>query len=299
METHQGELAALATAFFWTVTAISFEAAGKRVGSLSVNLIRLFLGFVFLTAYSYIFRGMAFPIGASAHAWIWLSVSGVVSLTLGDFLLFRAFVILGSRISMLLMASVPPLTAIIGWLVMGETLTLFNSIGMALTVGGIAIVVVERNPDQNQMKFSRPVSGILIALGGALCQAVGLVLSKYGMGDYDPFLSTQIRIIAGFVCFCLIISIAQFWGRIGLALKDGKAMASTSLGALFGPFLGVSFSLIAIQHTTAGVAATIMSIVPVLIIAPAVLFFKEKVTFKEVVGAFVAVAGVAVLFLWE
>ncbi len=299
MGSYFGELAALATAFFWTVTALSFEAAGKRVGSLSVNLIRLCLGFIFLTAYAAIFRGAALPLDASLHAWIWLSLSGFIGLVLGDFFLFKAFIVIGSRLSVLIMSSVPPLTALIGWFMMGETLTFFNYIGMALTVAGIALVVLERNPEQNQMKFSRPFSGILLAFAGALGQAIGLVLSKYGMRDYDPFFSTQIRIIAGLIGFCLIISAMRAWGRVGTALKDNKAMANISLGAFFGPFLGVSFSLIAIQYTKMGVAATIMAIVPVLIIPPSMLLFKERVTLKEVLGAFIAVAGVAVLFLWE
>ena len=297
MESYFGELAALLTAFFWTVTALAFEAAGRRVGSLSVNLIRLCLGLVFLTIFAMIFRGSALPLDASQHQWFWLSVSGVVGLTLGDFFLFRAFIILGSRISMLIMAFVPPLTALIGWIVMGESLTPMNYLGMTLVVGGISLVVLEKSPNQKQVKFSRPLKGILAALGGALGQAVGLVLSKYGMGDYDAFLATQIRVIAGLAGFIVIISLAGRWRRIGSALKDGRAMANMSLGAMFGPFLGVSFSLIAVQYTAAGVAATIMSIIPVLIIVPSVVLFKEKVTAKEIAGSCIAVVGVAVLFL--
>jgi drug/metabolite transporter (DMT)-like permease len=297
MELYFGQLAALLTAFFWTITALAFEAAGRRVGSLSVNLIRLCLGFLFLTIFAMLFRGSALPLDATRHQWFWLSISGVVGLTLGDFFLFRAFIIIGSRLSMLIMAFVPPMTALIGWLVMGESLTSMNYLGMSLVVGGICLVVLEKSPNQKQVQFSRPLKGILAALGGALGQAVGLVLSKYGMGDYDAFLATQIRIIAGLAGFIAIVSLAGLWPRIGTALKNGRAMANMSLGAMFGPFLGVSFSLIAVQYTAAGVAATIMSIVPVLIIAPAVIVFKEKVSSKEIAGACIAVGGVAVLFL--
>jgi drug/metabolite transporter (DMT)-like permease len=297
MESYLGELAALATAFFWTVTALAFEAAGKRVGSLSLNLIRLCLGFAFLTVFLALFRGRALPLDATPHQWFWLSLSGIVGLTLGDYLLFRAFILIGSRISMLIMASVPPLTALIGWLIMGETLTPTNYIGMTLVIAGISMVVLERGPNEKQVKFSRPLSGILVAFGGAVGQAVGLVLSKYGMADYDAFSATQIRIIAGTVGFCVVITSAGLWPRVVSASKDKKAMANMSLGAMFGPFLGVSFSLIAVQYTATGIAATIMAIVPVLIIAPSVILFKERVTLREVLGATVAVAGVAVLFL--
>lgn len=297
MESYVGEIAALLTALFWSITALAFESAGKRVGSLSLNLIRLCLGFVFLTLYLGLFKGQPLPLDANAHQWFWLSVSGVIGLTLGDFFLFRAFILIGSRVSMLIMATVPPLTALIGWLVMGETLTPTNFLGMALVVGGISMVILKRSADQKQVQLSRPLSGILVAFGGAIGQAVGLVLSKYGMGDFDPFAATQIRIIAGTGGFCVIVTLLGLWPRIASAVKHKKAMANMSLGAMFGPFLGVSFSLVAVKYTATGIAATIMAIVPVLIIPPAVFLFKEKVTLREVIGAAVAVVGVAVLFL--
>jgi len=298
-DAHIGEFAALATAFFWTITALAFEAAGRRVGSLSLNLLRLAAGLIFLTLFSGLFRGAFYPVGASAHIWFWLSLSGLIGFVLGDFLLFKAFILIGSRVSMLIMALVPPLTALMGWLIMGESLTAMNYLGMSLTVGGIAMVILVRQPGRNRFSLSRPVSGVLAALGGALGQAVGLVLSKYGMGDYDAFLCTQIRIITGTIGFCVVIFLTRRWRYVGRALRDKKAMGNLSLGSFFGPFLGVSFSLIAVQYTTTGVAATIMALVPVLIIVPAVVLFKEKVTLREVIGAIVAVAGVAVLFLWK
>ena len=297
MGTYTGELAALGTAFFWTITALAFESAGKRVGSLALNLIRLCIGFAFLTVFVALFRGAPLPFDASSHQWVWLSLSGLVGFTLGDFLLFKGFILIGSRISMLLMALVPPLTALIGWVFMGERLSPANFLGMALVVGGISLVVVERSPNQRQVKLSRPLRGILAAFGGAVGQAVGLVLSKYGMGDYDAFAATQIRIIAGTAGFAVVISFMGLWQRVTSALRDGKAMRTMSLGSFFGPFLGVSFSLLAVKHTATGIAATIMAIVPVLIIAPSIVLFKEKVTPREITGAVVAVAGVAVLFL--
>ena len=132
-----GEIAALATACCWTVTGLAFEAAGRRVGSLSVNLIRLVPAVLLLSAYSWITRGIAFPVDASAHAWLWLSVSGLVGFTVGDLCLFRAFVLVGARVSMLLMAMVPPITTLFGLVIMGEVLSARELLGMALTVAGV------------------------------------------------------------------------------------------------------------------------------------------------------------------
>jgi drug/metabolite transporter (DMT)-like permease len=297
MNTVYGELAALATAVFWTVTALSFETAGKRIGSLPVNMIRLWGGFIFLSVYSWISRGMFLPLDASFHAWFWLFLSGLIGFSLGDLFLFKAFTTIGSRISMLMMASVPPITALLGWIFLGETLALNHYIGMILTLSGISMVIMTRETGGKNVKFSYPLKGLLLAFGGALGQAVGLVLSKYGMGDYDAFAATQIRIIAGITGFVVLFIPMRAWGRTLRSFQNRSGIGFTMLGAFFGPFLGVSFSLLAIQYTETGVASTIMAIVPVLIIAPAVIFFKEKVNLKEIIGAIIAVSGTAMMFL--
>lgn len=294
-QSHFGEFAALLTALFWTTTAMSFEIAGKRVGSLPVNLIRLVIGFGFLTLYSLFFRAIPFPTDASAHAWTWLAISGLIGFVIGDLLLFRAFVLIGSRISMLVMASVPPMTALIGWIFLSETLTVSNMIGMSVTIVGIALVVLRNRSAAST--HTHKMAGYLCAAGGAMGQAVGLVMSKVGMGSYDAFAATQIRIIAGIVGFLIVFAFRNEWTRIRTALQDRRAMLFLTIGSFFGPFLGVSFSLLAVQNTSTGVASTIMAIVPVLIIPPTVIFFKESVSIREIAGAVIAVFGIALMFL--
>jgi len=292
-----GELAALGTAVCWTVTSLSFESAGKKVGSLSVNFIRLIIGLVFLCFTTLLIRGYFLPLDASPHAWIWLSISGLVGFAIGDLLLFEAFVIVGARISMLIMSLVPPITALIGFIFLHEKMTAIELLGMFLTIGGVALVILERAPGQKKINFSHPISGLLCGFGGALGQAVGLILSKYGMGSYNAFAATQIRVIAGIIGFVIIFAFLKKWRNINTAIRNPRAMVGISLGSFFGPFLGVGLSLVAIQYTKTGIASTIMAIVPLMIIPPAVFIFHEKVTLKEVVGAIIAVVGVTIFFL--
>jgi drug/metabolite transporter (DMT)-like permease len=310
LQTHAGELAALLTAVFWTFTALAFESAGKKIGSVTVNLIRLFMAIIFLGILTSFTRGQFFPAGASYHNWVWLSLSGLVGFVIGDLFLFRAYVVIGARISMLIMSLAPPIAALVGWMIMGETLSGKSLAGMAITFSGIAMVVLTRHNGlplstgeaagvrkKKGLRFSYPVMGLLLAFGGAAGQATGLVLSKYGMDGYDAFAATQIRVITGLAGFMFIYTILGRWNRLLPAMKNIPAMKSLGIGAFFGPFLGVSFSLLAVKHTSSGIAATIMSIVPVLIIPFSVMLFREKITTREVLGAFVAIAGVALFFL--
>jgi len=297
LEAKFGEIIALITAFCWSFTAVSFEAAGKKVGSLSVNLIRLVMAVFLFMGYNWIVRGFPFPSDATVHNWTWLLVSGLIGFCIGDLCLFQAFVVIGARMSMLIMSLVPPITAVFGWILMGETLTSLGILGMILTITGVAVVVFERSPESEISNFKHPLTGVLLGLGGAIGQAIGLVFSKYGMGDYNAFAATQIRIFAGIFGFVLIFTFMKRWNMVFKTFYNKRAMSLISVGAFFGPFLGVGFSLLAIQHTETGIASTIMALVPVLIIPFAILFFKEKVTLREIIGAVVAIIGVSLLFL--
>jgi drug/metabolite transporter (DMT)-like permease len=294
---HIGEFAALLTAFFWTVTSLSFESASHKIGSVAVNILRLIIGFAFLSVFNLIRRGLLLPVDANFENWIWLSLSGFVGFVFGDLFLFKSYTMIGSRFSMLIMTLVPPITAFFSFIILGERLTLFHYLGMTLTFSGIAMAIFSRPGKGEKLSLKLSPKGILYAIGGAVGQALGLVLSKFGMKDYDPFAATQIRIIAGIFGYTLLVTVLSRWGSVIEGTHNKSGMILTSLGAFFGPFLGVSFSLIAIKYTEAGIASTIMALVPVFIILPAVVLFKQKVTLPEILGSIVSVAGVALFFL--
>ena len=297
LHAHLGEIAALATAVCWTLNAMAFEDAGKRVGSLAVNYLRFFTAFPLLTAAAFFTRGTAFPADASASAWFYLSISGLIGFVLGDIFLFQALVEIGSRISLLIKSMGPPLAALAGFLILGESISPLGLLGMLTTMFGIALVIVSRNPQEKRVKFNRPLRGIVFALLGAAGQALGLVFSKLGMGDYNPLAATQIRIIAAFISFTVLITLRKKWPEIRAAFKDRKALGSIAVGAVLGPFIGVTLSLAALQHAPSGIVSSLTSLSPILIIPFSVGVFKEKVLPKEILGALISIIGVIILFL--
>ena len=280
---------------------MAFESAGKRVGALSLNLIRLVMGLIFLSIYNIIINHEIIPV-ASGYQWFWLALSGLVGFVLGDLFLFRAFILIGARISMLIMSLVPPLTALIGWITLGEVLSGMEFLGMGITISGIGMVMMTRmdRSTKPKLKIKRTgpwVMGGIFALGGAVGQAAGLVLSKKGMQDMNAFSATQIRIMAGMVGFIIVISLFRRWKRVYEGIRDMRAMKIMALGSFTGPFLGVSFSLLAVQHTDTGVAATLMALTPIMIIPPALILKNEKIKILEIIGALISVGGVALFFL--
>jgi drug/metabolite transporter (DMT)-like permease len=297
IHSHQGEYSALLVAVFWTITALSFESASKKVGSLPVNIIRLVIGFVFLSLLNIVIRGKLLPTDASLHNWVWLSVSGLIGFVLGDLFLFKSYTIIGSWFAMLIMTLAPPLAAIFGRIILGETMNFMALTGMALTMTGIGMALFSRDNENNKITIRKPFTGIFFAFLGALGQALGIVFSKYGMQDYSPFPSTQIRILTGIAGFSLIILFTRRWDKVLAALKNRRSMAAVTTGSFFGPFLGVSFSLMAVKYTSAGIASTIMAMVPILIIPPSIYLFHHKINLREIIGTVLSVAGVALFFL--
>jgi len=293
---HKGELAALATAACWTVSAMAFTEAARRMGSLPLNAIRLAMALGLFLVFEGVTRGSPLPLDASAHNWFWLSLSGLVGFTLGDLCLFRALVLIGPRLSLLMLSLVPVIAATAGWAALGERLSLSSMAGMVLTVCGVAWVILERKPLGAGPVVHVSAAGVLLGLGAACGQAIGLVLSKIGLSDgYDSFASTEIRTLAGLAGFVAVLFIDRAWLRLAAAARSRPGMAYAALGACFGPFLGVSFSLVAVKYTYIGVAATIIALVPVLVIPVVIVVYRERVSPRAVLGAVLALAGVALL----
>ncbi|HRK32464.1 MAG TPA: DMT family transporter [Tepidisphaeraceae bacterium] len=323
-----GPYFALGTAVCWMISAIAFENASRRVGSVPVNLIRLLVAFALLSALGWWRFGNVLPAGASAEQWKLLLLSGLLGFFVGDLALFRAFVVLGARLTTLLMCLAPPIAAVTEWLWLGNPITLLQGMGMLVTLAGVSWVVFEKPAPEDAAPGPAPEYESEARLGGpgttvleyragqavrhitpwaiflgvvaAAGQGVGLVCTKVAMSTppaLDAFTATQIRIIAGVATF---IGLVVFTGRVGdcgAALRDRTAVLLLTIGAIAGPFLGVSLLNKAVELIPSGVAQTITSLVPVLIIPISVFVLKEQVRWRAVAGALVAVAGVAMLVL--
>ena len=296
--TYTGELAALATSLFFSFTSIFFTLAGRRVGSMVVNRTRLAVAVVFLSVTHWVMFGIPLPLHAEPERWLWLGLSGIVGLVLGDICLFQAFVSIGPRLSMLMMSLAPVIAAIQAWIFLGETMSSGQMAGILITLGGITWVVMERNGNNNQ-KNRDYARGILYGLGGALGQATGLVLAKNGLfGAFSPISGNIIRMITAAVVLWMMTFIQREAGKTLRTLaEDRRGVGFTIAGAIAGPFLGVSFSLLAVQRTEVGVASTLMALPPLFLLPLSYVVFKERFGWGAVAGTFLAVFGVAILFL--
>jgi drug/metabolite transporter (DMT)-like permease len=289
-----GEIAALSVSICWAVSSTVFEKAGKIAGSLNVNYIRLFLAFIMLGILGLFTKGSFFPANAGRDQWIWLSVSGFLGFFIGDLFLFQALTIIGARLSMVVMTFSPALTALIGFVLLKEELMPIQILAIFMIIAGILMTFIGR--ENKHFKFKMSFKGFMLAVGGALGQSFGLIFSKKGIGDYDPFAATQIRIITGFIAFTILILVLRKSGSVLKTFKNGKSIGLISVGSFFGPGVGVGLSMVAISLTETGIASALMALTPIVLFVPSIIKGRRIAT-KEIIGAFVSVGGVIVLFL--
>jgi drug/metabolite transporter (DMT)-like permease len=295
-----GELAAIGTSLCFSIGPAFFTLAGKEVGSIVVNRSRLVVALVYLSIFHWLFYGSFFPIAPGNDRWLWFTISGVVGLTLGDAGLFQAFVMIGPRLTMLVYATSPVMGALLGWAFLGETLNLWQIIGIIVTLCGVSWVVLgQENEVQKSMSRRNYTLGIFFALLGALGQSIGLFAAKVGLEGNYPALSGQImRMFSATVAIWLWTFFVRQGKHTFHTLKDHPtAVKNILLASFIGPTLGVWFSLVSVQHTDLGIASTLQSLQPVFLIPIGYFFFNEKVTWQSVAGTLVTLAGVAILFL--
>ncbi len=293
-----GEIAAIITSLTFAVNSALFTMAGREVGAVVVNRLRLLAASIFLIIAHWLFLGSPWPISAGFDRWFWLGLSGIVGLVLGDLFLFQAFVWVGPGLSMLMMSLAPILAALIAWIFLGERLRILQVVGIVVTLMGVIWVVIEKNSSRQSQK-DHYVKGILYGLGGAAGQALGFVLAKIGLTEnFSPISGNYIRmIIALIVIWAITIIQKQFSSTISQALSNPKAVWKIIGGAFSGPFIGVSLSLFALQQTSIGVASTLMALPPLFLIPIDHFYFKEKFGWGAIVGTFLALGGVGILFL--
>ncbi len=298
-----GELVALGTVLCWTFSVQFFAAASREIGAIPVNIIRLAVALALFAGLLWWRDGSPVPLHFPPHAWFYLSLSGVVGFFIGDIFLFKALVELGPRVAMLIQSLAAPTAAVLGWMFLQESYALHQWFGMAIALLGVATVILERGkvgvPLSKTKVQKISMKGVVYGCFGMCGQAVGTLLSKTGMqtggGYLDAFSATEIRAIAAFLCFVGFFTVTHKWQNVHSALANTKAVVYTSLGAVCGPFLGVSLSLLALHYLTSGVASTFFALVPICIIPFSIYLHKEHVSFRAVIGAITAVGGVCLL----
>lgn len=305
-DTTIGIAAGVGASSFWVLTTIFFTAGGKRIGVTSVNTLRMIMAIGLLGTTHLILFGKLVPEVATTQMWIALALSGVIGLTICDQALFSAFLDIGPRKALLFMTTSPIFAAIFGYFILEERLGPASLVGMTVTLAGIAWVVLERQETKPE-RSKHAVRGFIFVMIGAICQPLGGMFSKIGMGigsvpetdQVSPMAATLVRMVFGLCGMAPIVLIS--WRMVkkreqeAVKPKWGSGVAFTFGGAVFGPYLGVWLSLVAMAFSPLGIAQTLLSLSPVMILPFVKKLYNEQLTKAAVLGAIVAVAGAGII----
>lgn len=289
-----GEFTALITAILWSISSFIFTDLSRQIGSIQLNIYRMLLAalLIFITI---LILGIKLEI--SYNQLFFLIFSGIIGLLIGDTFLFKSFSLLGARIGMLIMSLNPGIAAIIAYFALSETLSMIGIIGIIITLIGIAIVVLQKKQDDTKNEIS--ALGIIYAFLAAACQAVGLIFAKLAFieNDIDPFIATFIRLASATILFIPIGLIFKKIENPSKLFENRTNAIKLVTGSFIGPYLGITLSFVAVTNAEVGIASTIMSTTPIIMLPIARFIYKEKLNVKAVVGAIIAVFGVALLFM--
>jgi len=294
-----GEMAALATAICWSITPVLFTLAGQKIGAINVNRVRILLALLFMLITHWLLFNTPLPSGISLENLVLLCLSGIIGLVIGDSMMYQSYLDIGPRKTLLLLTLAPVFSIVLAWIFLGETLNLIQILGILVTLSGIGLVIL-RQPDNNQKTLhnSKPFRGVLLASGAALSQAAGLILAKLGMnGDASPLSVSVIRMLAAFIVIWTIAVVRKQAVVSIRSLFQRNSSMKLIAGSFFGPFAGVTLSMIAINYAPVGIASTLMSISPVLLIPLSAYYLNDKSGIRGISGAALAVAGAAILLI--
>lgn len=307
----------------WSLSPFFFTAAGRRIGPLATNTLRLTLATLALVALA-LARGLigfhsALPHPASIA---WLAGSGFIGLTIGDAFLYRAFVSIGPERTSQIQTLAPASTAALAFLALGEILSHRQLAGMALILAGVftATTSAARAARKSRALAAtvpaavptgpppapahRPAAAYghaaWAAIWSALFQGLGTVLARkafLSQPDLDPVLATAVRLGAGALG---LWSYARARGPLRPALGSWTEKRTLRLllgGTLFGPTLGMLCYIAALKAAPAGIVTTITFMAPLLIIPIGAGIYGTRIGWAALAGTAFSLAGVALLGL--
>lgn len=294
-----GEIAGLSTAMLWAFSSLLYAetkltAWGMNFSKMAIAVVILFVQVVVLAAWNGV------PVfNASPTAWMWLGISGLVGLTIGDTCYFRSLQIMGARRCLIVTTTAPVFAAILGWLWLGEVLIWLTVLGITLTLAGIMWVILDgdgKDEEPGHYPGTQRV-GILYGVAASLCQAVGLVTSKVGMEAIGPLEGTLIRMFLGGVFALLVVAGKKQLATTVSQVAKPDVLRKLLPAVLCGTWLGVWFSQIAAKETEVGIAQTLFATCPLFAIPMVRMKYGTKITTAAVFGSVVAVVGICLIVL--
>jgi len=294
-----GQLLALLTAFCWAQNSIIYRHLGRQVGSDAVAHVRMWLALPAILITTYFIEGIWFPTSLSPKTYLFMFASGAIGYFITDMLLFKAYILLGSRESMVIMTLSPVTTALFDLFFFSQRLHLMQILGMGVTIGGVLVMaLLDRGPSLvKELERERKI-GLLFAILASVLQSVSFLLAKFALEQAGPISTNLLRNLGGLFAFIIFNFFYKKNAKKQIqSFRNPRFFMLLLFAAFAGPVLGMSSQMKAFTLAPIGIVTTITQITPVLLLPFDHYILHKKLTIFSLGGTFLSIAGVAMLFL--
>lgn len=282
-----GEISALSSAVLWGITSILYKKGLTRFRLLPALIIRTFWGMVFFLLLYLGLRGLDFYIYPAAV--IYLVLGGVLRLVLGDIAYFRGLELASISRVVPLTFTFPLFTIILSAELLKEGVSMKVVSGTLLIILGIWILSRVDHMREKNLKM-----GVFFSLLAALLYAISILLTKIGLRYMDPFLATLIRIPIPLLILLLGFSLKENPKKI---VHSPKSHAIFGLAGITGLGIGSYLFLYSLTMINTAQATSLSSTTPLFSSLFALIFLKENITTKILIGILTTFIGVIIILL--
>ncbi len=319
-----GAAAALGSAAIWSVSSTLLTQSVRAFGSRQINIFKSTVaGVLFLLTVVLAFGGGPPTLGGASTAWF--AVSGVIGLAIGDTCYLGSLRHLGPTTALVLYQTSSLFTMALGFAALDERPSIGNLAGALLVAGGVSLATWSRSKgpisrprgatvrgmafDPSTFERRDVKTGILLGLGSAASQAVGVVLNRRAFELLDaaapalrtaegvaalerPMFAAMLRLLAATAAMLLLAVVRRQPLDDTAALRSREGWRLTLIPTVLGTYLGILGMQVAVGSLPAGIAATLLATPPIFSIPVAWFMLGERPTATTVVGTVVATGGV-------
>lgn len=306
-----GFLYAFGAALSWSIAGFYITRIANHLPIPLLNTIRLLIGLVIIVPIAAILKGNQFLLLFSSSysmGWLWLSLSGIAGLVLGDLFSFKSYAILQPQKASVITTLSPTTALLFGAILLNEKINAIGITGIFITIFGVMGISLGKTQLRQSASTIHGTVGaaVMYGIGAAACHGLALAFSKKAFviqkisgHPIDPFSASFIRLFAALILSLAIIFIGRKSRMNYEQFQNNKKLIwQTAIAAIFNPVLAVAFSMLSILYLDVAVAQTIFSLVPLFTALISYFILKEKVSLPSLLGIFIAIIGVAIL-IWR
>ena len=206
---------------------------------------------------------------------------------IGAFYLLYFFTVRESTVgtAAILLYSSPAFVALLAWILLKETLGPLRLLALALTFGGIFLVVGGYDPGALEISLPVLATGLLSGLTYGLYSIFGKPLA----GHLEPAIILSYALGFGSVLLVLA-ALPTFHTLVGLS---SSSYALLVMLAVVHTALAFGLYTVGLKRLDAGQAAIVATVEPVVAGAIGVVLLGEELTALKVIGALLVLAGAA------